>query len=137
LTPLLRKSSNKRFYINKTNSAEKTSTNSQNADCDELHIPHLGFHHWIDKSKPETIKASQSDKNKRPFGIRFFLTDTRAHTPYVFMHAPETKEYSYTNKNHTMDIWFEEDNMKKITKPNYCKQFLSASMLILRKKLLV
>ncbi len=77
---------------------------------DNLHIPHIGAHHWIPQSQKENIKASEEDTKKRPISIRFFLEDTRARTPYVFGKLPKTKDFHANYDNDNIDFRFEENS---------------------------
>lgn len=67
------------------------SSNTDHNGVDNLHIPHIGYHHWIPDSRPERIQASEKDSRKRPISVRFYLEDLRARTNHVYAMLPPKK----------------------------------------------
>ncbi len=77
-----------------------------NSEIDRLHIPHIEYLHWISN---DTGKQSSYDKSTRTFGVRFFLRDLRANTPWVYTTVEEEVSQTILHDNEKMGVWFEKN----------------------------
>lgn len=73
------------------------------------HIPHTNVLLWQTDGEPENFKKAQKAKEKRDFGIRFFLEDPRARTPYVYLSLEKEIDQSVMIENQSINIWFEKN----------------------------
>ncbi|WP_062727267.1 hypothetical protein [Legionella pneumophila] len=114
-----------------------------NNQIDELHIPHIEFLHWF--STGET-KRSAYDKTMRKFGVRFFLRDIRADTPWTYVSVTEDVSLTISHDNEIISVWFEEsengflksilvesDSSGSIEAFNKCYNYISSILILPRK----
>lgn len=77
---------------------------------DELHIPHINLLHWVSTSEKKNVSKAMKDKNKRPYGITFFIEDLRANTSYAHVRIEEDElSQSLKVDSNSINSWFNKN----------------------------
>lgn len=78
-------------------------------ELDNFHIPHINTLQWYPSGNKEVCESANCDYSERPFGVYFFLEDSRAKTLYV--HVKIDNELSQHIKiDGEINFWFNKNN---------------------------
>ena len=78
-------------------------------------IPNYGAHKLLPYVRTDLVSASETDKERRAFGVICFLEDTRARTKHIYLTIGESNSFHVKTNDDSIDFFLEQNDAKQVT----------------------